>query len=281
MAEHSEPIAAHPSGAARPPGSVHPPGADSPPARRSGGVQSVTRAIDLLALLAEEGPEMALSELAERTGLATATTHRLIRTLVDHGYVRQLPSRRYALGPALIRLGEHAGMHLGSAARVHLADLAARVGETVNLAMLDQDTVVYIAQSASKHSMRMFTEVGRRVPAHATGVGKATLAQLDDGQVHRIITRAGMPAMTDRTITDPEAFLAEMGRIRERGYAIDDGEQEVGVRCVAMAIAQAPAPTAVSISGPAARLPEEKVEQVVPELARTAEVLSELYATEN
>src|SRR5690625_3422982 len=99
MAEHSEPIAAHPSGAARPPGSVHPPGADSPPARRSGGVQSVTRAIDLLALLAEEGPEMALSELAERTGLATATTHRLIRTLVDHGYVRQLPSRRYALWP--------------------------------------------------------------------------------------------------------------------------------------------------------------------------------------
>ena len=140
--------------------------------------------------------------------------------------------------------------------------------------------MVYTAQSASKHSMRMFTEVGRRVPAHATGVGKATLAQLDDRQIHRIITRAGMPAMTERTITDPEEFLAEMAPLRERGYAIDDGEQEVGVRSVSMAIAQAPAPTAVSISGPAARLPEDTVEQVVPELMRTARVLSELYAAE-
>lgn len=246
----------------------------------TGGVKSVTRAIELLDLMVRAGPEITLSELAERTGMPAATTHRLMRTLLSHGYVRQLPSRRYALGPALISLGEQAGLHLGSAARVHLEDLAAQVGETVNLAMLDQDRVVYVGQAASKHSMRMFTEVGRRVHAHSTGVGKAVLAELDDPAVQQILRRAGMPSATPHTITTPGDFLAELALIRERGYAIDDAEQEVGVRCVAVAVPQAPTPTAVSVSGPAARLDLADLEAVLPSLRRTAVVLSGIYSPE-
>src|SRR5699024_4694002 len=201
---------------------------------RSGGVQSVDRAIDLLELLADAGGESTLSELAAKTSLPLPTIHRLMRTLLSHGYVRQLPSRRYALGPRLIRLGESAGRQLGSDARPYLAALAQDLGESANLAMIDRDMVVYVAQASSAHSMRMFTEVGRRVFPHSAGVGKAVLSQLPDQTVMEIVSRVGMPAATDRTIVSPSALLAELSVIRERGFAIDDGEQEIGVRCFAV-----------------------------------------------
>jgi IclR family acetate operon transcriptional repressor len=182
--------------------------------------------------------------------------------MVRRGYVRQEPSRRYALGPRLIPLGDTAGRMVGAWARPHLAELVSQVGETANLAMLEVDSVVYVAQVPSPHSMRMFTEVGRRVPAHCTGVGKALLSTLRDSDVTQILRRTGMPAQTATTITTPEAMLAELARIRQRGYAVDDGEQEVGVRCVAAPVLDSPAPVAISVSGPAGRLTADRVTDV-------------------
>src|SRR5690606_41944390 len=123
--------------------------------------------------------------------------------------LRQLPSRRDALGPRLIRLGEGAGRQLGADARPHLAEIAAELGESANLAMIDRDMVVYIAQASSAHSMRMFTEVGRRVYTHCTEIGKAVLAQLPDQTVREIMGRVGMPPATDQSITDVDTLLAE------------------------------------------------------------------------
>jgi IclR family acetate operon transcriptional repressor len=119
--------------------------------------------------------------------------------------------------------------------------------------------------------MRMFTEVGRRVPAHCTGVGKALLATLPTSEVRALIARTGLPAATPHTITDPALLLRELDRIRARGYAVDDAEQELGVRCVAVAVPGAPSATALSVSGPAARVTWEAVEGFVPQL-RTAAV---------
>jgi len=237
---------------------------------RSGSVQSVERAAELLELLADAGGESALSELAGQTGLPLPTIHRLVRTLVQLGYVRQLPSRRYALGPRLIRLGESAGRQLGADARPHLAEIADELGESANLAMIDRDMVVYIAQASSRQSMRMFTEVGRRVFMHCTGVGKAVLAQLDENAVREIVRRVGMPAATGRSITDLDVLLAELATIRERGYAIDEGEQEVGVRCYAVAVPGAPTPSALSVSGPDSRVTDAFGERAVPLLQRRA-----------
>ncbi len=111
--------------------------------------------------------------------------------------------------------------------------------------MLDGEMAVYVAQAASSHSVRMFTEVGRRVHLHSTGVGKALLGELPEAAVRDIAVRAGLAAAT-RTITDVEALLAAVGEIRERGYAVDDGEQEVGVRCFAVVVPGVPVPTALS-----------------------------------
>ena len=200
------------------------------------GVQSVERALDLLEILAEVGGDAGLSELSEQSGLPLPTIHRLMRTLVARGYARRLPSRRYALGARMIRLGEAAGRQLGAGARRHLARVARELGETANLAMLDGEMAVYVAQAASSHSMRMFTEVGRRVHLHSTGVGKALLGELPGaaGARHRGARR---PRTRDRPDHHRHRRApGRDGRVRERGYAVDDGEQEIGVRCFAVVV---------------------------------------------
>ncbi len=227
----------------------------SGPARgAAGSVQSLERAFELLERMADAGGEVGLSELAAAAGMPLPTTHRLVQTLVTLGYVRRGASRRYAMGPRLIRLGDTASRLLGTWAQPYLAELVDLTGETANMAILDGDGVVYVAQVPSRHSMRMFTEVGRRVSPHCTGVGKAILSQLPQPRVVEILGRLGMPAVTERTITNLGALLRDLALTRERGYAVDDGEQEVGVRCVAMPLRGAPTPAAVSVSGPEGRV---------------------------
>lgn len=239
----------------------------------SGGVQSISRAFHLLELITVAGGELTITELKERSGLPLPTIHRIIRTLASSGYVIQMPSRRYALGPRLIGLGETAARMLGTWARPRLADLVDAVGETANMAVLDGDMAVYVAQAPSRHAMRMFTEVGRRVDLHCTGVGKALLAQLPPESALKLLERTGMPARTERSITDPGELMKALVRARELGYVIDDGEQEIGVCCVAAPVPGAPTPTTISVSGPAARLTPAEVERVVPHLLATAAAL--------
>ena len=251
---------------------------------RSGnsGVQSLQRAFELLERLADAGGEASLSELAASSGLPMPTIHRLIRTLVTLGYVRQNTNRRYALGARLIRLGENASLQFGTWARPLLAELVDEVGETANLAVLERDEVVYVAQVASnRHSMRMFTEVGRRLLPHGTGVGKAMLATLAPDDARALLQRTGMPAYTEHTHTDIDSLLDHLAEIAEQGYALDSSEQELGVRCIAAAVPGAPAPTAVSVSGPEGRLTDEAVRDIAPAVQRTAARLAEHLVQRN
>ncbi len=167
---------------------------------RAGGVQSIERAFGLLETMADAGGMMGLSQLATASGLPLPTIHRLVRTLVDLGYLRQEPNRQYVLGPKLIRLGESSSHMLSTWARPHLARLVDELGESSNLAMLDGDQIVYVAQAQSRQSMRMFTEVGRRVSPHCTAVGKAILAGMAPEQVRDILKRTDMVRHTDTTI---------------------------------------------------------------------------------
>lgn len=248
---------------------------DPPPPSpaRSGGVQSVERAFDLLETLLRRGGALGLSQLAAEIGLPPPTIHRLVRTLVQLGYVRQDPSRRYVLGPRLIPLGEGASSALGVWAVPHLSTLVEETGESANLAMLDGDHIVYLAQAPSRHAMRMFTEVGRRALPHCTAVGKAVLAHLSPPEVDALLRRTGMPRYTSSTLTNPAAFGAQLRQVAERGYAMDEGEQEPGVRCVAVPLLGAPSRLAVSVSGPATRMSEATVARAVPALQAAASAL--------
>jgi IclR family acetate operon transcriptional repressor len=122
--------------------------------------------------------------------------------------------------------------------------------------------------------MRMFTEVGKRAQPHTTAVGKAMLATRPDAEVSALLARTGMRRYTDHTITTPRDFLADLDRIRSRGYALDDGEQELGVRCVAVAVVGAPRLMALSMSGPLPRMGDDVVAAAAPGLRAAADALS-------
>lgn len=243
-------------------------------ARTSGGVQSIERAFGLLETLADSGGALGLSQLAQQSGLPLPTIHRLLRTLVDLGYLRQESSRQYVLGPRLIRLGEASSHTLNIWARPHLARLVDDLGESANLAMLDGDEIVYVAQAQSRQSMRMFTEVGRRVLPHCTAVGKAIMAEMPPEQVRELLKRTGMPRHTDTTVTDPDELARQLEVAAQQGYAVDEGEQETGVRCVAVAIPDTRIKLAISVSGPAGRMTEGLVGRAVPLLQRAGQELS-------
>src|SRR5262245_20021444 len=228
--------------------------------------------------MAENGGIIGLSDLAQRSGLAVPTIHRLMRTMVDLGYARQEPSRKYALGPRLVALGESASGLVGTWAIPHLDRIVEQLGESANLAMLDGHEVLYVAQSPGRHAMRMVTEVGRRAATHCTAVGKVILAHQTDERVDDILRRGGMASRTPNTLTAPELLKAELVRIRERGYATDEEEQELGVRCVGVAVPGKPVRAAVSISGPVGRMNDGLVGSAVPLLSATATDLAAEFA---
>ncbi len=239
-----------------------------------GSVQSVQRAFTLLEAIADHGGTMALSQLGDAVDLPLPTIHRLARTLVELGYLRQDADRHYVLGPALTRLGESATGTLVVWALPHLQWLVDELGESVNLATLEGDQIVYVAQVQSQRSMRMFTEVGRRVLPHSTAVGKAILSTMPRDDVRDLLNRTGMPSHTDSTITSATQFLDALGWSAEHGYALDEGEQEIGVRCVAVNVPNVSTRLAISVSGPATRMTEEVVANAVPLLQEAGRNLS-------
>lgn len=238
-------------------------------------IQSVTRAFEVLETLADADGALALAEIAKRTGLAAPTAHRMLRTMQARGYVQQTGAREYRLGRGLIRLGQRATPRLAALAQPVLAELEGISEETANLAVLDGDHIAYVAQVPSRHRMRMFTEVGRQVLPHAAGVGKAILSMLPEAQVSAIVQRTGLPAYTPSTLTSEAALFADLRESRRRGFAVDDGEQEVGVRCIAVALPHADPPAAVSVSGPAARVTDAKSGVLVEALQDAAQRLAQ------
>lgn len=156
-----------------------------------------------------------------------------------------------------------------------LQALVDELEETASLAVLDGDMVIYTGQVPSQHSMRTNNEAGRRVNLHNSGVGKAVLAELDDARIVKLVGQAGIPAPTPNSVSTLSGVFAEVEKVRARGYSIDDEEQEVGVRCYAMAVPGAPTPMAVGISGPVSRLSDDFVDRAIPALERATGIISD------
>lgn len=238
--------------------------------RLATGVHSIQRAFELLEAMADAGGQLGLSELADRVGLPKPTVHRLVRTLVVLGYVRQEPSRAYTLGPRLVRLGDSSARLLGLWATPHLQEVVDVLGESANLTVLESDHVVEVCQVQGRHAMRMVSEVGARALPHCTAAGKVLLAELPVQQAVAIVRRTGMPRFTPATITTVDAYVAELARVRAQGYATDDEEQEFGARCVAVPVPQDPSRAALSISGPLSRMTDDLIAQAVSLLTTAA-----------
>jgi IclR family acetate operon transcriptional repressor len=245
-------------------------------------VQAVARAFALLEELAAQ-EEAGLAELARRVGLHPSTTHRLLASLIDCGYAGQSRvTGRYRLSRKVLELstGSRAlDAHLRTVARPHLQAIRTEIDETTNLVALEGMSAVYLEQAESRRAVRLFAEPGRRVPAHASGAGKAMLAFQEPAVLERLYASGPWEQLTASTISSVAALHEELQRIRRRGYAIDSEEYEDGVSCVAAPVFDpgGQAGAAVSVSAPSARLARWGFDALGRLLARHAgEIADEL-----
>ena len=229
------------------------------------GVQSVERIFQLIESLAAHPAGAGLQRLAQDTDLAKSTVHRLLASLVSLGYAAQDENGRYRLTLKMFELssGIVNSMDIKDVAKVHLERLAQRTGEAVHLVIRDGQDIVYIYKTESG-PMRMSSRVGLRSPLYCTGVGKAILATLPADEVTNIWQHTTPQKLTTHTIVEFDAQQAQLAEVRTNGYAIDDEENELGVRCVAVAIpgVGGRADSAFSISGLAPYMTPERIRRI-------------------
>ncbi len=234
-------------------------------------VQSVGRAVSILEMLADGAGELGVTEIGRRLGVHKATASRLLSTLAGRGLVERNPAtEKYRLGFGMIHLAgaAMAGMDIIREARPILEDLAERTQETVNLAVLDGDTVLHVDQITSTRSIVSASWVGRRTPLHCTSNGKVLLAFLDDESRERLLALPLEP-LTKNSITDRDKLRAQLAQVRSRGYAQTIEELEEGLNAVAAPVRRGDGTViaAVSVAGPAFRM--RPVE--LPRIARMAQ----------
>jgi IclR family transcriptional regulator, acetate operon repressor len=228
-------------------------------------VRSLVRALTLLNRVAEApGDGFTLTELAHQVGLPASTTHRLLTTLEQERYLRfDQEGRLWSIGVQafITGLAFTKSRRLGALSRPHMRFLMESSGETVNLAVEDDGEAIYLAQVECRQMMRAFARPGSRAPLHASAVGKAILSTMSDRSFLRILHQRGMPRLTPKTITTPAALRVEIEQARSAGYAVDDEEHAVGLRCIAAPIFDetGEAIAAVSASGPMARIVEDRI----------------------
>jgi IclR family transcriptional regulator, acetate operon repressor len=212
---------------------------------RSGTVQVLGRAVAILNFLAQADGGASLTEVANGVGLAASTAHRLLTSLESERYVHfdaetklwSVGVQAFIAGSGFLRTRDLVRM-----ARPHMRALMEASGETVNLAIEDQGTAVYLSQVECREMMRTFARLGARVPMHCSGVGKALLSALEPEALSRHVARHGLPRMTGRTVTSLAALNADLAAIGGRGYAIDGDPI-----------------CAVSLSGPMARITDARI----------------------
>lgn len=247
---------------------------------------SLRRALEVLAVIAlacERDALLSLTEIAAQSGINRSTVSRLLQPLMDAGLVDQEPNTdRYRLGPQTARLGQIYLQHLdvNNVAGPILQALVEESQETAHLGVLDGTDVVYVDKHESPRSVRTGSRIGSRQPLYSTAMGKVLLAHAAPSVVEDVI-REGMPRRTETTITNAETLATELDRIRIDGYAIDDQENELEIRCLGAPVFdhRGVVVAAISLSVPATRMPVERL-RVLSTLVMdaTAEVSRRLAA---
>ncbi|GAA1660105.1 IclR family transcriptional regulator C-terminal domain-containing protein [Nonomuraea maheshkhaliensis] len=200
-------------------------------------VQSLARGLAVIRAFSAAEPELTLSQVARATGLSRAAARRFLLTLTDLGYVRS-DGRLFALTPRVLELGYAylSSLSLPEVADPHLERLAAEVGESASVAVLDGQDVVYVARVATARIMRVTISIGTRFPAYCTSMGRVLLAALPPEALETYLGRAELRRLTSHTIVLPAALRAELDEVRGRGWAMVDQELEEGLRSIAAPI---------------------------------------------
>jgi IclR family transcriptional regulator, KDG regulon repressor len=241
-------------------------------------VRAVERAIAILSAFDGEHEDRGVSEIAHITGLHKATTHRIMMTLLNGGFLERSPDgERFRLGLRVVELGLGALRRLDvrRIAFPYMEQLVERFQETADLGIFDRGWVLYVEVVHSQHSLTIAARIGRRLPAYCTASGRVFLAFLPPEVVEPILNGPLLPC-TGRTITSIARLREELELTRQRGYALDDEELEVGIRAVSAPIRDIDGNViaALSIPGPVSRLPPERMAVITEALLETANAIS-------
>jgi IclR family acetate operon transcriptional repressor len=230
----------------------------------NGHAQALSRGLGLLETLAATEGGATLTALAAAQHLPAPTVHRLLAALEQAGFVRQDAHGVWTIGVRALRVGTAFldQRNLSAEAIPHLTRLMEQSGETANLAVISDGEVVFIAQVQCRELMRMSVKLGARAPLHATSVGKAMLAALDDTGVAALLGRKSLARYTERTITDRGKLALELAQCRSRGFAVDDEEHALGLRCAGATIFDEHGQpwAALSLAGPTSRFTRERTD---------------------
>ncbi|WP_367039177.1 IclR family transcriptional regulator [Streptomyces sp. Je 1-332] len=244
-------------------------------------VPAVTRALDILELFLEGDGTLSAPEVTRRLQLPRTTVHELLTTLAARSYLVQSPEQagRYRLGVRAYQLGSRYAEQLDLAAEGQQVarEVAETCDETVHVAVLEDTDVIYIAKVDSTHAVRMVSAAGRKLPAHCTSVGKMLLASLPQTELESRLAGRELVAMTQNSITEPDALLSALADIRERGVAAEHRESNPDVSCVAAPVRDSAGHVvaALSISVPMIRWSEQREHELAELAAKGADDLSE------
>ena len=243
-------------------------------------VQSVKRALSILEILRGFPNGLGVTEIAHKINVAKSTAHRLLVSLLEDGYVQKDPQTdNYRLGLKLLQLGNEVSnsMDLRRISTPYLKKLVKITGETAHLAVYERGEIFYVDKIESSASLRMYSQVGLNAPAHCTGLGKAILSQLPEAEIDNLIKKKGLTKFTDKTLVTKGQLMEALVKAYEIGYAFDDEEHELGVRCAAAPIfnIEKKVIAGISAAGPTTRISHEgltemgqHVKQIALEISR-------------
>lgn len=247
-------------------------------------VTAVERAIRIIRVLGDTPHGASLAEISARSAMPKTTARRILMTLSPLGVVRSLPEAgSYCLGSLLVDLGERARVQLFSSVSVHavLARLSLEAQETVHLATPDGHHLVYVDKVESSRSLAIRSRIGARAQLYCTGLGKAYLAFQEPSAIESYLSASPLERKTATTITDRELLRREMTVVRARGYALDEGENEEGVRCIAAPVLDnnGCSVAAISVTGPTTRMFDSRIAEIAPSVLASAEAIGEQIRT--
>lgn len=229
-------------------------------------VQSVERTLSILETLSEHGNGLGITEISEKVNLHKSTVHRLLNTLIVKGYVEQNnETNRYKLTFKLFELGSKKveKMNIVSAARPLLNELMNKTNEVIHLVVREGTEIVYIVKVESQNPIRMYSRIGKRMPVYCTAVGKAMMSYMSQEEIKSIWQNSHIEKLTQYTITDFDEFNKNLEIIKNQGYAMDEQENEIGIRCIASVVRdyRGKVCAAISISGSIISFKEEDIDK--------------------
>ena len=243
-------------------------------------IQSVERALRILDLFDEHTTELKITEISERMDLHKSTVHSLLKTLQAQGYIRQNPENgKYELGLKLFERGNYViqTLDVRQIARKYLQDLSLKTGQTTHLVIFDGEEGVYVDKVEGSMATILYSRIGRRIPLHCSAVGKALLAFRSQEEIKSILNGYTYTKQTENTITNENDLFEELANVRQQQYAVDNEENEPGVRCIAVPIRnyENKVIAAISLSTLIARIDDKQLEEFVALLKQIGSELSE------